>query len=230
MKRLLNRTVWILLLIAYSDNAFPDFEESSTALRNSIYLNIPVNLSVIHLHFYTPDTGIIAKTERRLATIKLKPSPIPFQNSSEIYLGVYFLFLDDQPLIKDSTTYTIYNGIMRFGKLAGPKFNVMDSGRALERFFLDLASQSKVIDTQNWHRPLTIFIPDSLFGTTETINGFPDIYYKHPVFYQKRAYIFDPRGRRVSETGFGHNQYGAGVYILQSTSYNRRVVEKLIKK
>ena len=200
------------LLYRTAEPCSSDFIESRWALPNSMRILIVLTVSSVNLQFYTTDSCIIANVEQMINDEKPTMDTLP--DSDDSYYGISIYFLDEGAQRKDNW-YTIFGGVNNKITETGSYF-LEDSDRKLERFLINISDQSKVLDTLNFQRPLTKFIPDSLFSTSVKDISSNTIFNSQPDYLIPKM-VFNLLGRKVTaNTKIFSNIYTPSNYILKS--------------
>ena len=161
----------VIVLMVFHGLCF-SFFESRVPLPNSIEVSVTLFSGRTNPYFVTTDSTIIFNVRSMIN--RMNKSSISEQNFIPIQT-VLFNFWNENRLF--GTFFTISEGLVLcansvFGYEDFPSGVYIDSGRTLERYLLCRLSQSKIVDTLMLHKPLSTYIPDSLFSgctTTSTI-------------------------------------------------------------
>jgi hypothetical protein len=193
----------VLILQGTSNACDPDFIESRNPMANSMQILVLLSLSSVQLAFYTTDSCIQAQVNTFLSESKTMQVQEVWSEPYSGYSGIWFFFLDEGLRRKDGVRYTVFNGLVRDKRKYGSDVNNVyykDPDRQLERFLLSIASESEVVDTLNWHRPLTRFVPDSLITEMKIVTlSRPQPPYGYTAFSSTEPReIFDLNGRLIS--------------------------------
>jgi hypothetical protein len=188
-------------------------------------IKLVLGLNSIVPHVYIADSAVILGVNSIIERF-VSPSncsALPFEKTTiegYSYGGIYFYFTDDGPFFTGYPPYTINHGLIY---TPNDSTTYLDSGRTLERYLLNILSQSKVIDSI-LPQPLSYYVPESLLVTTRAAPKTHMVY--HTTYSLDDTYfLFDLSGRVIipNKSRAGYRLNVPGVIISRRLSQYTRI-------